>query len=169
MTHSYVCHDLFIPSGCTHTRVKCVAWRIHMCDITPSYVWYDSSICVLHAHTHDSLIYVAWRIHMCDITHSYMWYDSFICVLHPHPWLINMCGMTHSYVRYHLSWLIHESTERNPESWEATSHFSMGHEQWHHTYEKRPTLIKRDPYSWKETLISVIRVISLLMTHWSWL
>ena len=41
---------------------------IHMCDMTHSYVWHDSFICV------------TWLIHMCDMTRSYVWYDSSICV-----------------------------------------------------------------------------------------
>ena len=39
-----------------------------MCDMTHSYVWHDSLICV------------TWLIHMCDMTHSYAWQDSLICV-----------------------------------------------------------------------------------------
>jgi len=35
-----------------------VTWLIHMCDMTHSYVWHDSSICVM------------WLFHMCDMTHS---------------------------------------------------------------------------------------------------
>ena len=38
-----------------------------MCDMTHSYVWHDSFICV------------TWLIHMCDMTHSYVWHNSFIC------------------------------------------------------------------------------------------
>jgi len=41
-----------------------VTWLIHMCDMTHSYVWHDSFICV------------TWLIHMCDMTHSYVWHDS---------------------------------------------------------------------------------------------
>jgi len=50
-----------------------------MCDMTHSYVWHDSFICV------------TWLIHMCDMTHSYVWHDVFMCV----PWLANLCAMTH--------------------------------------------------------------------------
>jgi len=39
-----------------------------MCDLTHTYVWHASYICV------------TWLIHMCDLTHSYVWPDSFICV-----------------------------------------------------------------------------------------
>jgi len=40
---------------------------MHTCDMTHSYVWYDSFICV------------TWLIHTCDVTHAYVWHDSFIC------------------------------------------------------------------------------------------
>ena len=45
------------------------------CDMTHSYVWHDSFICV------------TWLIHLCDMTHSYVWHGSFICV----AWLIHTC------------------------------------------------------------------------------
>jgi len=60
----------------------CATWRIHMCDMTQSYVWCDSFICV------------TWLTHMRDMTYSYEWHDSFVCV----TCLIHMCEMTHSYV-----------------------------------------------------------------------
>jgi len=44
-----------------------------MRDMTYSYVWHDSSICV------------TWHIHTCDMTHPYVWHDSFIGV----TWLIH--------------------------------------------------------------------------------
>jgi len=65
-----------------------VTWPIHMCNMTHSHVWHDSSICA------------TWHIHMCDMTHSYLfhcdtagkegparrrvhlWHDAFICVIH---------------------------------------------------------------------------------------
>jgi len=53
-----------------------------MCDVTHSYVWRDSFICV------------TWLIHMCDVTHWYVWHYSSICV----TWLIHMRDMTHWYV-----------------------------------------------------------------------
>jgi len=78
----------------------CVTWLIYVWrdsliwDMTPSYVWHDSFICV------------TWLLHICDMTHSYVWHyryvrhDSFmydvtyscICV----PWLLHICDMTHS-------------------------------------------------------------------------
>jgi len=49
-------------------RVTSYVWLIHMCDMTHSYMWHDSFICV------------AWLIHICDMTHSFEWHDSFICM-----------------------------------------------------------------------------------------
>jgi len=87
-----------------------VTWLIHMCDMTHSYVWHDSFICV------------TWLIHMCDMTHSYVWQASFICGTWPiclcdvtfsyvWKWLIRWCDRTHSYVGHGAfieeMWLIH--------------------------------------------------------------
>jgi len=52
------------------------------CDMSHSYVWHDSFICV------------TWFIHMCDMTHSYVWHDSFIRA----TWLIYKRDMIHSYM-----------------------------------------------------------------------
>jgi len=65
-----------------------VTWLIHTCDMTHSYVWHDSFICV------------TGLIHMCDMTHSYVWHDSFICV----TCLIYMRNMPWSYV-WHVSFI----------------------------------------------------------------
>jgi len=89
-----------------------VTWRIHMCDMTHSYVWSFTPakfsqltygtvtwyLCLWHdAFIRDMTHYT------CAMTHSYVWHDSFICV----PWLIHMydmtwvldtCNTTHSYV-----------------------------------------------------------------------
>ena len=76
----------------------------HMCDMTYSYVWHDSIICV------------TWLTHVCDMTHSCVqiyiswttkeqpvllkcWHvivqhDSLICV----TWLIHIWDLTHSCV-----------------------------------------------------------------------
>ena len=86
----------------THSYVQydsfiCVTWLIHMCDMTHSYV------CAMPCSStrHDSFMCVTWLIHMCDMTHSYMCattyspvrHGSIICV----TWLIHVCDMTHSY------------------------------------------------------------------------
>jgi len=58
--------------------IICVAWLLHMCDMTHSYVW------------HDSFLGVTWLIHMCDMTYSYVWYDS--C---PGVWKIQKKSCSH--------------------------------------------------------------------------
>jgi len=73
-----------------------------MCDMTHSYVWHDSFICVtwlIHmshsiCHWYDAFNVSHIALAMCDMTHSYVWHDSFICV----PWLIHMCATIHAYV-----------------------------------------------------------------------
>ena len=77
-----------------HTGVYCILLFARLvetlCDMTHSYVWHDSVMCVWH----DTLICVARLIymcvtpliHMCAMTHSYVCYDSFICV----PWPIHI-------------------------------------------------------------------------------
>ena len=59
-----------------------VAWRIHICDMTHSYM------------PRDLFIYATRLIHMCDMTHPCAWYDSFV--------LLQMCDMTDSlaYIRH---------------------------------------------------------------------
>ena len=78
-----------------HDSFICVTWLIHMCDVTYSYVWQNSFMCV------------TWLIHMCDMTHSCVWHGSFIRV----TWLIHMCDIAHLYVWYgsfiRVTWLIH--------------------------------------------------------------
>jgi len=82
-----------------------------MCDMTHSYVWHDSFICVAwRIHTlRGSFTCVTWLIHMCAMTHAHVWHDSFTCV----TWLIHMCDMTHSYMWHDsficVTWLIHMS------------------------------------------------------------
>jgi len=73
-----------------------VTWRIHTCDISHSYVWHDSFICVtwLIHMWHDSFICVTWLFHM--------WHDSFIRVTYLH-----VCDLAqgHSYVENYRSLL----------------------------------------------------------------
>jgi len=86
-----------------------VTWLIHMCDMTHSYVWHDSFICM-------TVIFLAWLIPVCDKTRSYMWHDSFICL----TWLVvdpvRKRGGFQSYVCHcpfirvtviFVAWLIH--------------------------------------------------------------
>jgi len=73
----------------TH-RGHYVTWRIHMWDMTCSYV------------RHDSCIRETWLMHTWDMTHAYVRHDSFI----RETWLIHTWDMTHSYVRH--DWFIRE-------------------------------------------------------------
>jgi len=98
----------------------CVTWLIHMCDVTHSYVWHDSFMCVpwfIH-------ICVTWLIHMCDVTHLHVWRDSFI----NETWPIHMCDMTHWYVRHDslicVTWLIHMCAQK-PKKKSNTKWFLM--------------------------------------------
>jgi len=96
-----------------HDSFICLTWLIHMCDMTHSYVWHDSFVCVTCIHTCDmthsyawrAFICVTWLIHTCDMSHSYVWHDSFVCVT-----CFHMCDMTHSYMWHvsfvYVTWLI---------------------------------------------------------------
>jgi len=61
---------------CDVTHFISVAWLIHKCDMTHSYVW------------HDSFIRVTWLFHMHDMTFPYVWHDSSMSV----TWLIHTCS-----------------------------------------------------------------------------
>ena len=52
-----------------------VSWRIHICDMTHSYVRHDSFVCV------------TWLIHRCDMILLHGCHDTLTCV----RWLIAMC------------------------------------------------------------------------------
>jgi len=110
------------PTEDTRPLHDCRMWcllRRSRCNMTYSYVWHASFICV------------TWLIQMCDMTHSYprqgycvrcllrrsrcdiglihshLWHDSFTYV----AWLIHICDMTHSHMWHDLfiyaTWLIH--------------------------------------------------------------
>ena len=96
-----------------------------MCDMTHSYVWHDSFVCV------------TWHIRMCDMTHSYVWHDSLTCV----TWLIHMCDthMTHT-------WHTHDT--------HMTHTWHMTHTHAYPWNCKVIDFHKRAPYFTKEPLIS---------------
>ena len=71
---------------------------MHMCDMTPSYLWRDSFPHAALEEVKDVTYscmwcdsWGMWRIHTCDVTHAQVWRDTFICV----TWLIRMCAVTH--------------------------------------------------------------------------
>ena len=93
-----------------------------MCDMTHSYVWHDSFICV------------TWLNHVCHMTHSYVWRGSFACV----TWLNHICDMTHSYVHHDplicATWLIHMCHMTHAHVWLMSRHSrrnGMPPTQWH--------------------------------------
>ena len=80
-----------------HDSFICVIWLIHTCDMTHLYVFAASPCCLLNQRctkNFKKLWCVMSRTHTHTHTHSCVWHDSFICV----TWLIPMCDMTHSYV-----------------------------------------------------------------------
>jgi len=112
MTHRYVqvmSHHVCSPSL--------------ICDMTYSYVWHGSCICVTwlmhmcrwYHITHPAqALYMKWLMHMCDMAHVYVWHGSSICAgdvtsrMQPKPprgWHVcdTMCDLTHSYVWHHIT------------------------------------------------------------------
>jgi len=94
-TQLYVRHDLFTcVHMCGKTPSVYVTWLIHVHDITHSYVWHDSLLCVTWliricgmaclSVWHGACIPVTWPIHGCDMTHSCVRFDSSMCV----TWLV---------------------------------------------------------------------------------
>jgi len=100
--------------------LSCHTWLINMCDMTHSYAWHDSLICVpwviqtylFWCHIWISHVTYEWVMSccisllmsctwlschtwlcVCVTTDSYAWHDSLRCATS----LIHMRGMTHSY------------------------------------------------------------------------
>jgi len=71
MIFPHVCHDSFLR-GQKVFVVRSASGNDSSCNMTHSYVWCDSFICVM------------WLIHMCDVAHSNVWQDSIVYV----TWLI---------------------------------------------------------------------------------
>jgi len=90
LTHSRMWHDSFI----------CVTRRIHMGDMTPSYVcmWDDVFIRVTWPFT-----WVMLLIHMCDTTHLYVWRETLWNVPVTH---MDESGHTYEWVMSHI-WMSH--------------------------------------------------------------
>ena len=102
----------------------CVPLRIHICDVTYSYVWRDVVICVtwrIHVWRDIKVIWnqccsidlvssknetwqnsfscVTWLTQMCDMTPSNVWRDSSLYI----TWRIHSCAITHSYL-WRVTW-----------------------------------------------------------------
>ena len=100
--NSFICVDkMWLHDSYTHVvyaydsaYLKIFIWLFfwhnfsHVYSVTHSYVWHDSSMCVI------------WLIHACGMTHPYVWYDSFMCV----PWNIRICSTTYPCMLY-MGWL----------------------------------------------------------------
>jgi len=112
---AHMCDTLRMRACVWHVLLVRVRWVFMcVCDMSHSYVWHVSSICL---------------IHMCDMSRSHAWHVSFICV----TWLVHMCDMSHSYVwhdyfifvtrRVHVfdktSWILRNMT-RTPVWWEKS-------------------------------------------------
>jgi len=85
---SYVIHRYTLDRfhGCSHAFLHPDAY---MCDVTHSYMWHDSFICV------------TWLIHMCDIPRRYVWHDSFNRVTKTHA---HTHTHTHTHTPTHTHW-----------------------------------------------------------------
>ena len=99
----------FAPQVVPIGMLSCVTWLLHMCTLTPLYMWHDLlefvtelvyMICVPPSEQ-NVLLRVKYlvqvcdvSIDMCDLTHSYVWHNAFICA----TWHIHMCNMQHLYV-----------------------------------------------------------------------
>ena len=121
MTHShlYTRHDSFI---CVTWLIHMCCMTIHVCDMTHSYVWRDSSVSMYVPAPTVGQWCKSWLVHLCDMTHSHVWHDALMCV----TWHIHMYDMAHSYVVKHILFLlqIHSSA-----LW------------WHELVKIRPLLI----------------------------
>ena len=73
-------HNDMTHSYVWHDSFICVTWLIHMCDMTHSYVWHHS-----FNHTHNLSVaqqpttMTSW-IYGCDMTCWYLWHDWFTCL-----------------------------------------------------------------------------------------
>ena len=94
-----------------HDSFICVTWCIDMCDVNGSYTWWNMT----HSYVwHDLFIRVTWLIHMCDMTRSYVWHVSFTCV----TWRIHMCDVactreSHAYMWHDSSTCRDVTVRRN--------------------------------------------------------
>jgi len=119
LSFGHACHHLFAPQHVQYYSLICFTWLSHICDMTHSCAWHDSSMCV------------TWLIHMCDSrTHLRpIVCNSHICPLLSTnsvpwscmPWLVctsawailltHMFHMTHPYSWHDsyrcVTWFIH--------------------------------------------------------------
>ena len=91
---TFICSRLIVFIYCIHILSFDKAHATSCFEVTHSYVWHDSFICVtwlVHNVWHDSFIGETRLIHMWDMTHSHARHDSCIC----ETWLVHMWNTTH--------------------------------------------------------------------------
>ena len=113
------------PARVWHDSFICVAWLIHMCDMTHSYVWCDSFVCVTW------LIHMCTcPIHMCDMTREcvawlmYGWHDSFVQVM---AYMDMSRHVTSRHVTSRHVWKRHVPDEKVTSYVNGSCHVWMGH------------------------------------------
>jgi len=130
----------------------CVTWPIHVCELTDSYVWFDSSFIFIQECS-SLVLHSVWLIHLWGITHTYVWHSSFIRVM----WFIHTRDVTpHSYVyrcaarlnSLILTWLIRLCDVADLYVW-PNAFICVKWHIWTHPYEW---------LDWSHTDISVVCV-----------
>jgi len=164
-----------------------VKWRIHMCHITHSYVWYDLSgmFDISHLYVwqsgsfraarpmsflrvmHEQSACVKWLIHVCHVTHSYVWHDSFTyvtCLIVCVTWFIHMRDMTDLCVSCDslicVTWLIHICDMTH-------SMCDMTHSYaWHDSFMCVTWLIHAVALTWLVGMCGVMPHVSFMCVTW---
>jgi len=103
---------------CVHSASLGQSLTRLLCDMTHSYVWHDSFICV------------TWLIHTCNMTPSYVWHDSFSASLgqsltrpfHARltfsgPHAPAAAGVLYDMNHSCMTWLVHMSTTNSCVTW----------------------------------------------------
>jgi len=166
MPHSIVWYESFII----------LRWRIHMCDMTPWYVWHVSFICVTWLMRPPILevlrlpTCVTWLIHICDMSYLHVWHAALTWV----PWLIHTCDMTHSHVRHDslicATWVTCSRTIHLCATW-CIRMCDMTHSYvWHDSFECVTWLIhtcdRTHSYLWHDSYTcDVSDIFSVRMWH----
>jgi len=172
MTHdSFICvrHDSFMCVTWLTVHVRHIgmwqsfinfawydSWLIHMCDMTHSYVWHDSSIHAWHIGMWQSFICFA------DMTHDSFvcaWHDWFICVKR----LIHVCAMTNLAQVEALG--VHNSGMPHPYVWFDSASMCvirliyLSTHVWHYTIVTHSRV-------WHDSYMCMTRLIRMCdMTH----
>jgi len=126
-----------------HDSSTCLIWCIYVCDITRPRVWRDLFIC----------IHIYYRRHLyVQQGRSYVWLDSSMCT----AWPIHMCDMPHPRVWYDVSMcvilLIHVCDMTHPNVWHDLFKCIHIHHMWHwHVQKGRFVCVTRLIYVWHDS------------------